>query len=164
MKNFYLLFFAVITAIVVFVGSVVNAQQLISTSGGFLQNSQQSISYSIGEPVIDCYSVGSIMLTHGIQQPNRSVITFSTPVLEESNIRVYPNPTYTGRCILDVARLSFSNVFYKLLDSSGMLVQTRKISNTTTALSLEALAPSVYFLQIIDPQNRIIKTVKIIKL
>lgn len=149
MKNLYMIFFAVVTAIVVFVGSVVNAQQLISTSGGFFQNSQQSISFSIGESFVDCYSVGSIMLTQGIQQPNRSVITFSTPVLEESNIRVYPNPTSTGRCILDVARLSFSDICYKLLDSSGMLVQTQKISNTTTII-----CPSAFQFQLSGRSSR----------
>lgn len=164
MRKFYLFFFATITAIVVFNESVANAQQLISTSGGILNNSQKSISFSIGEPLVDCYSVGSTMLTQGMQQPNRSVVTFAASIMEKSTVMVYPNPTTTGRCMLDLTNLSLAGLYYKLFDSTGLLIQTQKISNPTTLLSLEALSASVYILQVVDQQRRIIQSVKITKL
>lgn len=145
-------------------GSVVNAQQLISTSGGLFQNSHQSLSFSIGEPVVDSYSVGSTMLTQGMQQPKHSVATSSATVVEKSIIRIYPNPTTTGRCTLNLTNISLGGMCYKLFDANGLLIQTQKISNPTTLLSLEALCPSVYILQVVDQQYRIIQSVKITKL
>jgi hypothetical protein len=143
--------------------SIAQSQQLISTSGGFLQNSQHSISFSIGEPVVDCYSVGSTILTQGMQQPNRPVVTTISSMMDTSTIRVYPNPTTNGRCMLDLTTHSFSGLSYKLFDSKGLLIKTQKIENTTTLLSMEALPHSVYILQVVNQQRRIIQSVKITK-
>ncbi len=61
------LFFTIIFFTVIAVNS--QAQQVISTLGGFYENENISMSWTVGEPVIETFSAGDIMLTQGFQQP-----------------------------------------------------------------------------------------------
>lgn len=45
------------------------AQEVISTAGGEYQGNNVSLSYTIGEPVIETFSGGNIVLSQGFQQP-----------------------------------------------------------------------------------------------
>ena len=46
----------------------VNAQEIISTSGDYFENTTGSISWTIGESMIETYTNGSEILTQGFQQ------------------------------------------------------------------------------------------------
>ena len=46
-----------------------NAQQVIATSGGYYQNENISLSWTVGEPVIETFTAGDVILTQGFQQP-----------------------------------------------------------------------------------------------
>ncbi len=45
------------------------AQQVISTSGGHFENENISMSWTVGEPVIETFTAGNVILTQGFQQP-----------------------------------------------------------------------------------------------
>lgn len=45
------------------------AQQVVSTSGGFYENANISLNWTVGEPVIETFAAGDIILTQGFQQP-----------------------------------------------------------------------------------------------
>jgi len=47
----------------------INAQQVIATAGGQYQGDNLMLSYTIGEPVIETFSSGELILTQGFQQP-----------------------------------------------------------------------------------------------
>jgi hypothetical protein len=47
----------------------VKAQQVISTSGGYFENDNISVSWTVGEPVIETFSGVDVTLTQGFQQP-----------------------------------------------------------------------------------------------
>lgn len=46
-----------------------NAQQVIATSGGYYQNENLSLSWTVGEPVIETFTGANVTLTQGFQQP-----------------------------------------------------------------------------------------------
>lgn len=46
-----------------------NAQQVIATSGGYYENENISLSWTVGEPVIETFTAGDVILTQGFQQP-----------------------------------------------------------------------------------------------
>jgi len=58
---------------------LVNAQETISSGGGFLQNPSGSVSATIGEPVSETFS-GNTLLTQGMQQPS---VTINQPIRAE---------------------------------------------------------------------------------
>ena len=52
----------------------INAQEVVSAGGGDFTNSSLSVSWTIGEPITETYSVGSNILTQGFHQSKLSVI------------------------------------------------------------------------------------------
>ncbi|MBE0637429.1 MAG: hypothetical protein IH598_02810 [Bacteroidales bacterium] len=53
----------------VMIANQVNAQQVIATSGGYYENDNISLSWTVGEPVIEIFTGGDVILTQGFQQP-----------------------------------------------------------------------------------------------
>nr|NQU92395.1 hypothetical protein [Bacteroidota bacterium] len=46
-----------------------NAQQVIASAGGFYEGENISLSWTLGEPVIETFEGNGIILTQGFQQP-----------------------------------------------------------------------------------------------
>ncbi len=46
-----------------------NAQQVVASSGGYFESENLSLSWTLGEPVIETFSNGDLILTQGFQQP-----------------------------------------------------------------------------------------------
>jgi len=66
MKKLNVLFFAI-----AFLGITLssNAQQVIASAGGYYEGDNISISWTLGEPVIETFEGADIILTQGFQQP-----------------------------------------------------------------------------------------------
>lgn len=148
----------------VIISSLTNAQQLISTTGGFFQSSQQSLSFSIGEVLTNCYTVGPATLSQGMHQPT---IQFATSIkgngLELSDIKVFPNPALE-QCYLDFGAKLPKGLNFQLIGSTGVLVKRGNLLQSSTMLSLSGLSPDIYLLLISDQHNRTIQEFKIVKL
>ncbi len=52
-----------------FISSQANAQQVIASAGGYFQNENLSLSFTLGEPVIETLQSAELILTQGFQQP-----------------------------------------------------------------------------------------------
>ena len=66
MKN--ILLFAIAISFTAF-SFQASAQQVIATAGGYYEGENISLSYTVGEPVIETYTNGNVILTQGFQQP-----------------------------------------------------------------------------------------------
>jgi len=51
------------------------AQQVIATAGGYFQNQEMSMSWTVGEPVIETFTGAEVILTQGFQQPYNFYLT-----------------------------------------------------------------------------------------
>ncbi len=63
-----LFFLLTISGLILFANQT-NAQQVIATSGGYYENENISLSWTVGEPVIETFTAGDVILTQGFQQP-----------------------------------------------------------------------------------------------
>ncbi len=154
MKKIYLIF----GILSVFLLNV-NAQEIISTSGDYFENTNASISWTIGESMIETYSNGTNVLTQGFQQTR--LTSSSIFELEDTGISVNiaPNPT------TDFIHLyidNFKDINYQLYDFNGKLIRQADVNSIETMISFSNLSYAAYFLKIMKG-TKIIKTFQIIK-
>lgn len=139
------------------------AQQVVTTSGGNASGSGGSVSYSVGQ-VVYTKSIGTNgSSAQGVQQPYEiSAVTAIEAAKDISLIfSVYPNPT-TDFLTLKVENYELENLSYWLYGVSGNLIETKKIIAVETQISMANLVSGTYFLKIATG-NKEVKTFKIIK-
>lgn len=137
----------------------VNAQEIISTSGDYFENTNASISWTIGESMIETYSNETNVLTQGFQQSR--LTSSSIFELEDTGISVNiaPNPT------TDFIHLyidNFKDINYQLYDFNGKIIKKADVNSVETMISFSNLSYAVYFLKIMKG-TKIIKTFQVIK-
>ncbi len=142
--------------------TALNAQEaIVASGGGTTGSSGGTASYSIGQMVYTTYTstVGSI--AQGVQQS----FEFTTLGIEDDLINLsliaFPNPT-SSVLTLKIKEYSLDNMYYWLYDIQGRILIQNKLTNFTTNLPTENLAPAIYFLRVSN-QSKVLKTFKIIK-
>ena len=144
-------------------GVTIKAQIVIPATGGSASGAGGSVSYTIGQIVYTTNSGANGTVSQGVQQPYEiSVISG----LEEAkdiilNCSAYPNPA-RDFLTLKVENYDKGNFSYKLLDTYGKLLESKKVTGNEIQISMSGLLPSIYFLKVINDQKEI-KTFKIIK-
>ena len=142
----------------------VNAQQATVASGGNSSGTGGSVSYSVGQIVYDSFFGSNDTVSQGVQQPYEisvvnEIISFKDILLQCS---AFPNPA-KDILNLTVGDYKFDNLTYYLFDSNGKLLQSKRIESNLTTISMSLLAPSSYFLKVMEG-NSVLKTFKIIKM
>ena len=145
----------------IFLFSTVSAQQVISTSGNHHEEGDRSISWSIGETVIETYKVDEVTLTQGFHQPLLTVVSVDELDMPGYNITAYPNPTRSF-VTLSVEAEKYENMNFMLYGFNGNLIKQGFIKDKNTEISFEGLKPAVYFIRVVD-ENKNLTTIKIIK-
>ena len=145
-------------------GSTIQAQNAIPASGGNATGSGGYVSYSVGQVVYTTNtSITAGSVAHGVQQPFE--ISVLTAIEQAEDIKLictaYPNPA-SDFLTLKVENYDRKSLSYKLIDSNGKLLESKKVTGIETTISMANLLPNLYFLKVIDNQKEI-KTFKIIK-
>ncbi len=141
------------------------APQVVATSGNVSQQSNVTMSYTIGEPVIQTATDGTTILTQGYQQPHYNVTLLPQYQNILPDINVFPNPT------ADQLQISFdmdkrANVIVTLLDMAGKQIQVKEFDampQSTLTLPMQQVATGKYMLRITLPDLSSQKTFEIIK-
>lgn len=138
------------------------AQQAIVASGGNAFGNNGSSSYSVGQVAYTNQVGANGSISHGVQQPFE-IFTLGTDNFPEIilTMTVYPNPT-TNWINLSIQNYTDENRSYQLFDINGRMIQSQKIIQSETQISMENLSAAIYILQVSDNDNTI-KTFKIIK-
>mgnify|MGYP000944341169 CR=1 FL=1 len=151
---FYTIFFFMI--------SNTHAQQASVSAGNNATGSGGSVSYSVGQVVYTTQTGTTGSITQGVQQPyeisSLGTDNFSDIVLKWS---AYPNPT-VNILTLDIKNYDLSSLSYEMIDLSGKIIETYKITQEETDIDMSNKVSSIYFIAIIE-NNKTIKTFKIIK-
>ena len=105
--------------------------QVFSTTGDYYTASTSSLSWTMGEPLIDTYSNSQSMLTQGFQQPSFSLTTDIIDASElKLDIEVFPNPfNYFLTIKTKDATQEISSIV--LIDVSGKEITTSFIRKST---------------------------------
>lgn len=139
------------------------AQESVNATGGNASGSGGSASYSVGQVVYTNNTGTSGSVAQGVQQPFEISVVTGIEEAKGINLSVsaYPNPT-TDYLTLSIGEFKISNLSYQLYDMNGKLLQSEKISGNQTSIVMSNLAPSLYFVKVIQG-NKEVKTFKIIK-
>ena len=137
------------------------AQSGTNASGGNASGSGGSVSYSAGQVVYNTHSGTNGSSAQGVQQPYEiSVIAGLKETRIGLSCTAFPNPT-TDLLTLCVDNFLNQEVQYQLYDVNGKLIDTKKVTEKNTAIPMDGLAKSSYFLKI-TKNNKEVKTFKII--
>ncbi len=159
MKKNKLLIFSL--AVIFLLTGKLSAQQVIATSGGTGQNTSGTITYTLGELVIETYSGTDKKLTQGFQQ-SRLIITAVSEIKGLSyTVTAYPNPT-TNFIKIKLEKDFPETLDYLLMDINGKVLSSGKIENGETDISFEDNAVGTYFIKIIQEKKEV-KTIKVVK-
>jgi hypothetical protein len=130
----------------------------ILSSGGDLGGT----SYSIGQLFFEVIQAGDASITPGVQQAYE-IFTVSIKETELNiSVRLFPNPT-TDVITIAISEYLENNLQYRLIDIHGKVLQTGQIVGEQSQLQLSGFPSSTYFLQIIDPIQKKLKSFRILK-
>ena len=144
----------------------VAAQSGLVTTGGDIQGSNGSVSYTVGQVAVQSIEASAASLTEGIQQPYEiqtiGVDNYPSITLDAA---VYPNPT-ADRLVLSVENFvetyGRTSLRAALYNTNGQYIQTVDVAGAQTTINMSALSAGTYFLRVTADQQTL-KTFKVVK-
>ncbi|MBE9510529.1 MAG: T9SS type A sorting domain-containing protein [Bacteroidetes bacterium] len=157
MKNYLLLILVLTTSV------SVKAQQaeVIATSGDFYENSSGSLSWTLGEVVIETLSETNFILTQGFQQSKLTVTAINDLQTSGIELSVYPNPT-NSFLFIEVKTDKQRDLQINLFDLNGKLILQKKITGSKQTVNMQNYKPATYILKVTEG-NKEIRTYQIVK-
>ncbi len=140
-----------------------SAQQAITSGGATITDSGGSLSVSIGQVAYTNHTGTTGTVSQGVQQPYEiSSLGIEAEAHTYSlSFRAFPNPS-DGRLVLKGDIPPGKKIIWRLIDSNGKILDSRKIIDDETLLDLTNRRAGLYFLELIQG-NRLIRSFKIIK-
>jgi hypothetical protein len=161
MKTKMFLKFIIASVFLALIPGFVNAQQIISSSGIALKNSTGSLSFTLGELVIDTKNVGETTITQGFHQTKLTITVIHFLREQNFSISAFPNPTHDF-VNLKIEKGDIRDIEIVLFDLQGKVLSTQKIESTNTEVSFSGYNPGNYLLKVIQ-KGKEIRTFKVIK-
>ena len=141
-------------------------QSAIVPLGGDAQNSNGSVSYTVGQVVTQTVanSNGSISVAEGVQQPYeiQAVGINPYPQITLSAI-VFPNPTENmAQLQLNGFEIPTGGLQAHLFDAKGKLLQVIPVTDDLTTFEIGQYATGTYYLELRDGKQPL-KTFKVVR-
>ncbi|NND06252.1 MAG: T9SS type A sorting domain-containing protein [Saprospiraceae bacterium] len=116
---------------------------VIALAGGLEKTpSGMTLSWTLGEPIVDPLRSGNVYLTQGFQQPDLKISTgFVDPGFEYS-LEVFPNPTQADLILQSTYQGELS---FRMVDVSGRLLREGNMQ-TREVIDISPLSAGVYVL------------------
>ena len=137
----------------------VSSQEVIASQGNSYSNTSMSIDFTIGEVVIATLNNTGNTLTQGFHQTNLTVLAIDDFDINYQ-ARVFPNPTQD---LLQVEIQNFEGLNFKMYDIQGRQLSQQKINSMNTTINTTPYAKGLYLLVILNENNQLLKTYRIIK-
>jgi hypothetical protein len=139
-----------------------HAQQATSATGGIASGSGGTVSYIIGQVFYTTITGSNGSATQVVQQAYETSTVLGVAEQEiKLEILAYPNPT-TGYLTLTTGDIELSSLKFELYNSTGKLIESKKIISSSESIRMENLPSATYFLKVLN-SSRDVKTFKIIK-
>jgi len=148
-----------IAIILIFTNTLVAGQDIISTTGNYNKNSYSSISWTMGEPIIETFNSANNIITQGFQQNTLAVVSIYELQDNNTAINVFPNPVNK---FVYINTEKFTGLSFKLFDTNGKLLYTGNLYQNQTKILFNKYASGIYFLHI-EKQEQLIQNFQIIK-
>ncbi len=141
------------------------SRSAIVSAGG----TNDKLSFSVGETVIETVISGTIVLTQGFQQSDNAKDPSVTHIDEKDiiNFKVYPNPS-TDFVFLELNSEANINFLVSIIDVQGrIIIEERKIQTSTNSLiefDLSEFKEGNYFIRLTNSKGELLESISIIKL
>jgi|AntRauMFilla1563_2_1112583.scaffolds.fasta_scaffold08693_3 hypothetical protein len=151
-----------VTLLCLFLNSIsIYSQQAFNSIGASYSSNAGSLTYSVGEIILDFKPSTAGSVSEGIIQPQEIFSALNTDYNAISlQYKVYPNPTS------DFLQLTLDNTLdnlrYELIDISGRIISKKTIRSKKTIINLKNISVGFYFLKL-TRNNQLIKNFKLIK-
>ena len=153
--------YLVIVLILFLAGSMVSAQQVVSSNGDSKSAAGYEVSWTVGEPVVATLIGSTNTLTQGFHQTKLTITAVSELLFPGLEIKVFPNPTP------DIITIHFSeyleNSRYYLYDLRGQLLENKLINSADTEINMKKYASGQYIIKLTNKSRQPIQTFKVIK-
>lgn len=140
------------------------AQSAIVPVGGDAQSNGGSVSYTVGQVVVQTSSDGTVSVAEGVQQPYEimtvGVDDYPQIVL---NAVVYPNPTENiAQLQLNGFEIPIGGFRAIIYDGNGKMLQSLNVTDDITPFQIGQYATGTYYLELRDGK-RLLKTFKVVR-
>ena len=136
---------------------------VIATSGSFYANSNNSVSWTIGECIPETFANSSNKLTQGFQQGVYEINTVADFTENGVSINLFPNPA-TDFVNLEILQKDIKDYSFQLFDSNGKCLKNGKITAVKSQIELAGFSNNTYILNVSASNQKILKSFKIIKI
>ncbi len=143
-------------------------RQVIGSAGGYEEEAGYSLSFTVGEPVVETAIAGTLVLTQGFQQPDDVSVGVNDVVKFNMDYIIFPNPTMdelTVQLSADkVVEVTIS--LYDLLGQKLELMDRKVLVDgvTTSKYNLASLAAANYFVVLTDKDGKQLGQFKVQKI
>jgi hypothetical protein len=143
-------------------GITVQAQQATTAAGGDATGSGGTIGYSIGQVVYSTHTGSNGTLSQGVQQAYEIfTLGFEDTELKIS-LSVFPNPT-VNNLTLQISDYNNEKLSYQLYNMQGKMLNNGDVTAQQTEIKTSSLAPAMYFITVVNQENKKVQSFKIIK-
>ena len=142
--------------------SMLKSQQVVATAGDQFSNVNGSISFTIGEGIVNTFTSGEKTLTQGFHQIRLTSTAVDDRVTPGLSLAVFPNP-FVFVLHLRVDEGDFSQLQYSWLTIEGKLLSNNKLTGNLTQIDLQTYASGSYLLRISLKNGEPVKAFKVVK-
>lgn len=143
-------------------GITAQAQQVTTAIGGDASGSGGTAAYSVGQVVYTTNTGTTGSVAQGVQQAYEIFTLGINETDLDISLTVFPNPT-TDNLTLQISEYNNQKLSYKLIDMQGKLLTNGEVIATQTQVNTSNLPSSIYFINVVNQQNKTIQSFKIIK-
>jgi hypothetical protein len=138
------------------------SQNVISNAGNYYNSADFSVSWTVGQPVINTLESNNIIVTQGFQQSK-----FSISKIEENisnfDVKIFPNPASDFINVIVNTENNIS-LLLKILDINGHVVRQAKTGNNKeSTINIKKLPESIYFIKVINKTDNTYNVYKLVK-
>lgn len=138
-----------------------NCQISFNSLGNTVEN-ETNVAYSVGQVFYTSSFMDYGSVLNGVQQAYEIYLIYEDELMEEISVNIFPNPSLDNLTI----QVNTSNkgiYYYHIIDANGKVLEKGIIENELTSVNINNFISSVYFISIMDIENKIIQTLKFVK-
>jgi hypothetical protein len=148
-------------AILLCLSTLTWAQEAVVSSGNYHKNTSGSISWGLGESVIQTFVAGENIITQGFQQTRLTITSVEEIPGLDFTIIAYPNPAHDF-VNLKIEKDDFTDFRYELFDQNGRILKQGFFESNPIIIPFNDRSAGIYFIRVIS-SNKELKTFKILK-
>ena len=138
------------------------SQESINSSGSDATGNGGTVAYSIGQVVYTTNSGTNGSSAQGVQHAYEILTLNENENAKLISLRAFPNPT-NDNLIIEIGNNIDEDLHFELFDLGGKMIKSEKIPDKKVLVDMSKEPSSIYYINIINQENKKVQSFKIIK-